>query len=294
MGTPREPLHPEVARWLADGGGDVPPDGLLARSLEVTRTIRQRPAAIAWLGGTPSGPALRRGPSVQAVWVLILVLLVALLAVVGVLGGAAHQPSIAIVDSSVRSPFPSTARPSASVPIAPASPATSEPAASSTPSTGPAASPSEPGLRGPGVQLPDLASWRTIRGSNQAGRIVIGSGDMSGIPADQVGVDWETADEPIVINLGQQADAVTVAGHDLASLAASVKSAFPGARLTKRTIGGSPGYLVEVHESSYVFPLASLAVTWHDGMAYVFEEHVIFDGPPSGAFGRILDGVVFN
>jgi len=120
------------------------------------------------------------------------------------------------------------------------------------------------------------------------------SGGPAGLPGLTFGVTWAGPDEPIAIDLGQGVDAVTVTGHDLASLDRSVRAAFPGAVRTAVRIGGERGYRYGVGEESYVMPLSALAVTWHDGTAYVFTEHPILDAPPSRDFATLLAGVRFG
>jgi hypothetical protein len=137
------------------------------------------------------------------------------------------------------------------------------------------------------------AGWHRTHGFNTTGQLMIGTGTFLGSASDVISVDWAGPDELLTIDLGQQGGTVQLSGHDLRSLLASAAKAFPGAAQTRVTIGGEPGWRLAVGQASYVLPLANLAITWHDGTAYAFEEHLVLDGSTSGQFGDILQRVTF-
>lgn len=142
------------------------------------------------------------------------------------------------------------------------------------------------------VVYPD--NWGPTSGVVRGGRVQLGTGNLSGIKTDTVGIEWAEPGETITLDLGQQAGLAQLSGHDLASLLASAKSAFPEAATTRIKIGGEPAWRIGVQQESYVFPLAGLAITWHDGQAYVFYEHYLFDAAGPGGLGAILAGVTFR
>jgi hypothetical protein len=149
-------------------------------------------------------------------------------------------------------------------------------------------------LSGGGVSITIPDGWyRTSRSGG--GLLALGTGrGFPGGASATVSVDWASAGEAVTIDLGEQAGIAEVSGHDLASLRASVLTAFPGVSSTKVTIGGEPGWRFGIAQASIVRPLANLAITWHDGTAYVFEEHLTLDGSATGQFGQILAAVTFD
>ena len=294
-------LDRAIERWLGDGRDDAPPEVVLERALQLTREKVQRSSLVARTLGAPSAvDAGRRwygtGFDPRPALAVLIALLLLSAAIVG--GGLPrHIAPVVVVPSAF--PSPSVVSPQGSAAALPPPRPSCAPSASPVPSVGPTPSLSlaERTISGGGITIVAPVGWH--RTSNRtSGRpggalLQIGTGNFAGTAADRIGVDLLTVDGTVWIDLGQQAGVVSVSGHDGPSLLASTKAAFPKAEVTKTTIGGETGWLIGVYQASFVYPLAALAITWHDGSGYVFTEHLVLDGQPSGAFGTVLKSVTF-
>ena len=294
-------LDRAIERWLGDGRDDAPPELVLERALQLTREKVQRSSLVARTLGAPSAvDAGRRwygtGFDPRPALAVLIALLLLSAAIVG--GGLPrHIAPVVVVPSAF--PSPSVVSPQSSAAALPPPRPSAAPSASPVPSVGPTPSLSlaERTISGGGITIVAPVGWHrtsSYRYDLAGGALLgIGTGNFLGAAADRIVVDLLTVDGTVWIDLGQQAGVVSVSGHDGPSLLASTKAAFPKAEVTKTTIGGETGWLIGVYQASFVYPLAALAITWHDGSGYVFTEHLVFDGQPSGAFGTVLKSVTF-
>ena len=294
-------LDRAIERWLDDGRDDAPPEVVLERALQLTREKVEHSSFVARTLGAPSAvDAGRRwygtGFDPRPALAVLIALLLLSAAIVG--GGLPrHIAPVVVVPSAF--PSPSVVSPQGSAAALPPPRPSAAPSASPVPSVGPTPSLSlaERTISGGGITIVAPVGWHrtsSYRYDLAGGALLgIGTGNFLGAAADRIVVDLLTVDGTVWIHLGQQAGVVSVSGHDGPSLLASTKAAFPKAEVTKTTIGGETGWLIGVHQASYVYPLAALAITWHDGSGYVFTEHLVLDGQPSGAFGTVLKSVTF-
>jgi hypothetical protein len=88
--------------------------------------------------------------------------------------------------------------------------------------------------------------------------------------------------------------AATIRGATLDQLKTSVIKAFDLPDVPATSIGGQRAFSWVVPQTSYVVPLAAIAITEWKGHFYVFVEHVIFDGPTQGEFARMLSAIHFT
>ena len=74
---------------------------------------------------------------------------------------------------------------------------------------------------------------------------------------------------------------------------ASVVTAIPTATRTSIVVDGEPAYRFDHVEQAIVGPIDAIAVVSHAGNGYIFVEHSVLDGPPSGEFDAVLAGITF-
>ena len=283
---PMDAMNRRIEAWLGQGSDDHPPAGLLDLSLARTRSVPQRSALHAALGRVPRiGPVLPRRR--QTAWVLIAaaILIAAGIAVVG--SGVIRPDPLRVIVPSVVPPT-NTAEPSRTPAVA---------IATQTPRPSATVLPSAMGFTGPGFLLTYAPGWRQVTGSALGGTYAFSNGPVSQLGNSYVfSVSLAGGGDPIVVKLGQQAGSVQISGRSLDELAASVEKEIAGSAPTRTavTIGGELGYRYSPPEASYVGPLASIAITYRDGTAWVFMENIIFDAPPSGAFGTFLSSFSFR
>lgn len=282
-----DPMTRRIEAWLGQGVDDAPPPGLLELSLERARGTRQRAAAHALVGGAPwIGPAVpgRRPAALILVAALALALIAALAFLVG------------------RSPVRPNPLPAIVPTVAPT--ATPTPSPTIRPTTSPETTPrgtvvdTPTGFAGAGFAITYPPGWSRLTGVSIGGSVKFTNGRAAGTFGYEYIFSVSRASDggPISVQLGQQAGSVLVAGNDLEALAASVEANVTGAASTRTSvvIGGEPGYRYSTPELSIVGPLASIAITYRDGTAWVFTEHLFLDAPPSGDFGTFLASFSFQ
>jgi len=275
----------DLTGWFMDGP-ERAPDGLLASAIDRARRTGQRSRRVAVALGAPTLDSQRsrriRFPGVAIAWVVLL--LVAVIAFALLAGGRTDHHLVVVPISTGATDTPNLTappRPSARPTVATVPPPTPTP----RPQT----------VVWEDIRLVLPGDWQAV---SQSGRLTIKSDLLGGLRLPGSTFDIVIAGPSgveIRNPINQVSSSITVRGSSLEELAASAASAL-GLRVEagRTTMGGRAAYAWYVQQTSYVGPLAWVAIVDSGSTLYVLSDHVLFDAPADGYVTTLLAGLSFE